>query len=185
MRSAQRRVGDVAREVGELRLRELASRGRVALALLLTALTAPAACSTRAPQSLHAPPTVSVASLRAAHEARVRNVHALRARARVSLNTAQGESFTRQQLLVARPNRLRVSVSGLLGQPLHAVATDGEWLDRFDARAGLASAPLADAELASWLGLPLTPARLGGVAARHPPLAAIRNTDADATQRRR
>ncbi len=82
----------------------------------------------------------------------------LRARARVSLSGAVGESFAKQVVLIERPARLRLEVVGMLGQRLAILATDGETYDLFRRpERGIASGSIHPGILWEVAGVPLQP----------------------------
>jgi hypothetical protein len=126
-------------------------------------------------------PEACLAALVAAASARV----SLRGVARVALSGPDGESRSRQILVVARPARLRVEVQGLLGQLVAVLVSDGARFALF--RAGedaLEEGEIRPALLYEVAGLPLRPeeavdALLGvpelGAPTRLGPAAALSN----------
>lgn len=91
--------------------------------------------------------------------ARAAGREALRARTRVRIEGRAGARFSRQLLLVERPDRLRVEVLGLAGQRLAALATDGEIYDVFRAETGrIESGGVYPGILDEFVGVPITPA---------------------------
>ncbi len=132
------------------------SRVAVARLLLLTLCLGVAACRTLAPVAKPAPSPWTASQLLDQQRAQAAQRTGLRARARSDLRGASGEHFTRQLLLLQKPDRLRVEVLGLFGQRLRALSSDGvrtEFYQHGDRE--ISSAPQALAELEVVLGLPL------------------------------
>lgn len=85
--------------------------------------------------------------------------HALRCRARVTVEGRAGARFARQLLLAERPARLRVEVLGLVGQRVAVLATDGARYELYRAEVpGVEAGPVYDGVLLEALGFALEPA---------------------------
>lgn len=130
--------------------------------LVLLALVLLSGCASRGPVRESAPELTRdekvVSRLIAGQRERVAQRRALRARARVSLSGAVGESFAKQVVLLERPARLRLEVVGLLGQRLAILATDGETYDLFRRpERGISSGTIHPGILWEVAGVPLTP----------------------------
>lgn len=99
-------------------------------------------------------PAADLASLE--HLAKERR--ALRARAKVALESPSGGSTARQILLVERPARLRVEVLGLLGQRVAILTTDGRHYDLYrSGSSALERGQMRPSILWEVAGVPLTP----------------------------
>jgi outer membrane lipoprotein-sorting protein len=101
---------------------------RLATPLVLTLCGLLAGCAATRPVTPRAAPAVlpSVAELDAALAARRDAVHSLRALARLRYRDAEQSVTSREAIVVARPDRVRVEVLSLFGSVFLLVADDGQ-----------------------------------------------------------
>ena len=97
---------------------------------------------------------------------------ALRARARLALESPDLNFRRPQRIALARPEKLRVEVVGLFGQLAAIVASDGERVSVYDAAAGeIQHAPLDDEVLWRVARIALAPAEAAALLVGLPPAA--------------
>jgi hypothetical protein len=104
--------------------------------LLVALLLGAAACRSLAPALAPLPPNdPQPARLLEAWDGMAQSRHALRGRARLAVDDAEGKVHLRgrQLLVVERPARLRVEVQGLLDQTVAVLAIDGDRYELFRA----------------------------------------------------
>ncbi len=137
----------------------MTSSRRVRALPVLTVLAILVGCTTaRPPEAV--PDALEAEGWRrwAAHQERAEHTQAVIARARTEIEGASGAALSRQRFWLERPDKLRLEVQGMLGQPALAFATDGREVEIYrQGVAGIERGPLHDAVLWDLAGIPLPP----------------------------